>query len=233
MPFIHNIKINISFKPIINYDFKKIFLIIMALLSLLVNVSTFGEYGKLTKDENISIRLEDLPEEFTSEAYGTIVEFIQKTKNLEYECIMYFDYVTGQILKFETGLKDEVKIEFSDGEFEGLHIASIHNHPPGVYSPPSDKNFGILMRDFEDYELVVGQNGLWILKAKGIDFQLNFELKFSALQILDSCQEYSKNKSPYPKSDEICDIMYGVTLSNYINDKNINDIQLTKVEYEL
>ena len=212
---------------------KKIFLMMMALLSLLVNVSSFEEYGKLTKDENISIRLEDLPEEFTSEAYETVVEFIQKTKDLEYECLMYFDYVTGQILKFKTGLKDKVKIEFSEGEFEGFHVASIHNHPPGVYSPPSDKNFGILMRDFEDYELIVGQTGLWILKAKCVDFQLNFELKFSALQIMVSCQEFSKNKYPYPKSDEICDIMYGVSLSNYINDKNINDIQLTKAEYKL
>ena len=205
----------------------------MVLSCLLLNTSSFEEYRKLEKDENISIRLDDLPKEITPEAYETIVEFIQKTKNLEYECIMYFDYVTGQILKFETGLKDKVKIEFGDGEFEGFHVASIHNHPPGVYSPPSDKNFGILMRDFEDYELIVGQNGLWILKAKGIDFQLNFELKFSALKILDSCQEYTKNKYPYPQSDEICDIMYGVSLSNYINDKNINDIQLTKVEYKL
>lgn len=184
----------------------------MALSCLLLNTSSFEEYMKLTKDENISIKLDDLPTEFTSEAYETIVEFIQKTKDLEYECLMYFDYVTGQILKFETGLKDKVKIEFSDGEFEGFHVASIHNHPSGVYSPPSDKNFGILMRDFEDYELVVGQNGLWILKAKGIDFQLNFELKFTAPKILDSCQEYSKNKYPYPKSDEICDIMYGAII---------------------
>lgn len=174
-----------------------------------------------------------LPDEFTSNSYESIVGFIQKTKNLEYECIMYFDYVTGQILKFETGIKAQVKIEFNDGEFEGHHVASIHNHHSGVYSPPSDKNFGILMRDFEDYELVVGQNGLWILKAKGINFQLNLNLKLSALTILDSCQEYSKKKYPYPQSDEICDIIYGLTLSNFINDKNIKDIQLTKVEYQL
>lgn len=128
--------------------------------------------------------------------------------------------------------KDKVKIEFSDGEFEGFHVASIHNHPPGVYSPPSDKNFEILMRDFEDYELIVGQSGLWILKAKGINLQLNLNLKLSALMILDSCQEYTKKKYPHPKSDEICDIMYGVMLSNYINDKDINDIQLTKKEYQ-
>ena len=203
------------------------------MLSFFVKSSSFEEYAKLKKDERISIRLEDLPYEFTPKSHETIVEFIQKTKNLEYECIMYFDYVTGEILKFETGQKSQIKIEFDDGEFEGRHVASIHNHPPEVYSPPSDKNFGILMRDFEDYELIAGPNGLWILKAKCVDFQLNFELKFSALQILVSCQEFSKNKYSYPKSDEICDIMYGVSLSNYINDKNINDIQLTKVEYNL
>ena len=214
-------------------NLKKNFLIIWTMLSFFVNPSSFEEYAKLKKDERISIRSDDLPCEFTQESYETIVEFIQKTKNLEYECIMYFDYVTGEILKFETGQKSQVKIEFDDGEFEGKHVASLHNHPSGVYSPPSDKNFGILVRDFEDYELIVGQNGLWILKAKCVDFQLNFELKFSALQILVSCQEFSNNKYSYPKSDEICDIMYGVSLSNYINDKNINDIQLTKVEYQL
>ena len=194
---------------------KKILLIIIAILTLFAN----KRYEKLEKDKKISIKLEDLPEEFTSESFETIVEFIQKTKNLEYECIMYFDYVSGQILKVATGEINEVKIRFKDGEFEGFNVASIHNHPQGVYSPPSDKNFTILMRDFEDYELIVGQSGLWILKAKGVDFQLNLDLKLSALMILNSCQEYTKNKYPYPQSNKICDIMYGVMLSNYINDK--------------
>ena len=210
---------------------KKIFLIVVVLLTLLIN-SSYKIYEKLEKDEKISIRLEDLPDEFTQESLDIIIEFIQKTKNLKYECIMYFDYVTGQILKFEMGKKEEVKIEFSDDEFEDFNVASIHNHPPNVYSPPSDKNFGILLRDFENYELIVGQSGLWILKAKCVDFQLNLDLKYSSLMILDSCQEFSRNKYPYPKSNEICDIMYGIMLSNYINDKNINDIQLTKKEYK-
>ena len=58
--------------------------------------------------------------------------------------------------------------KLSADEFEDNYVASIHNHPSIVYSPPSGKNFGILLRDFEDYELVVGPNELWVLKAKGI-----------------------------------------------------------------
>jgi len=33
------------------------------------------------------------------------------------------------------------------------------------------------------------------------------------------------------KSEDMCDLIYGVTLLNYINDKNINDIQLIKKVY--
>lgn len=84
---------------------EKFFLIISSILTLLVDNGPFREYNELEKDETISIRLEDLPDEFTNESHDTVVEFIQKTKNLEYECIMYFDYVTGEMLKFAIGKK--------------------------------------------------------------------------------------------------------------------------------
>ena len=45
-----------------------------------------------------------------------------------------------------------------------------------MYTPPSYKNFGIFLRDFEEYELIAGWNGLWILKGKLIDEKLNLEL---------------------------------------------------------
>ena len=77
------------------------------------------------------------------------------------------------------------------------------------------------MREFEDYELIVGDSGLRILKAKGINFNLNLDLKYSALMILDSCQEYSIKRYPPSKANDICDVMYGTMLSNYINDKNL------------
>ncbi len=202
------------------------------MLSLIINGNDLKQYGELEKDEKVTIGFEDLPGDFSFESYGTILEFIQKTKNLEFECLMYFDYVTGEILKFAMGEMDKVKLEINKNQFKGHHVASIHNHPSNVYSPPSGKNFGILMRDFEDYELVVGQSGLWILKAKGINSQLNLDLKYSALMILNSCQEYVSNKYSGSKADDICDIMYGVMLSNYINDKNLNDIQLSVKEYQ-
>ena len=173
--------------------FGKFFLIISVLLTLLVDGDSLKQYFELDKDKRISIKFEDLPSEFNPKVFEIIEDFIQKTKNLEYECLMYFDYVTGKILKFEIGETDRVKMDFNENDFEGCHIASIHNHPSSVYSPPSGKNFGILLRNFEDYELVVGQTGLWILKAKGVNLQLNLDLKYSALMILDSCQEYARN----------------------------------------
>jgi hypothetical protein len=46
-----------------------------------------------------------------------------------------------------------------------------------MYSPPSDTNFGIFLRDFEDYELIAGNNCLWILKGKLNDEKLVEELR--------------------------------------------------------
>ena len=211
---------------------KKKILKIIAMLTLLISNDSFELYEKLEKDNDISIKFEDLPNEFTLQSYDTVVDFIQKTKNLEFECLMYFDYVTGKILKFEIGTSNNVKIDFNK-EFDDHHVASKKKKKKSVYSPPSGKNFGILMREFEDYELIVGDSGLWILKAKGINFNLNLDLKYSALMILDSCQEYSIKRYPPSKANDICDVMYGTMLSNYINDKNLKDIQLTKKEYQL
>ena len=62
---------------------------------------------------------------------------------------------------------------------------------------------------------------------------MRFLLKMSAEVFLVSCQEYcDKMYSDSEKADEVCDKMYGTRLSNYINDNNIKDIQLTKKEYQ-
>ena len=162
----------------------------------------------------------------------TLEKFNRKTANLNYEWVIYFDYLTGEILKCVSGGKDNVSLNIEDNEFEGYHVASIHNHTADVYSPPSDKNFGILLRGFEDFELVASVNELWILKAKGIHPILNMDFKFAAKMFLGSCQEYcDRLYSDNTKSGDMCDLIYGVTLLNYINDKNINDIQLIKKEY--
>jgi hypothetical protein len=129
----------------------------------------YDEYNDLENKNVAIIKKEDLPSEFGDNAYRTIVEFIQKTKFLDYEWAIFFDYTTGEILKCAKGMINKVKIDFEEGEFEGRHIASIHNHPAiDSFSPPSGKNFNILCRAFEDYELVVGRGELWVLKAKRI-----------------------------------------------------------------
>lgn len=143
-----------------------LYLIVLAFSLLNIGID-YDEYNDLENKNVAIIKKEDLPSEFGDNAYRTIVEFIQKTKFLDYEWAIFFDYTTGEILKCAKGMINKVKIDFEEGEFEGRHIASIHNHPAiDSFSPPSGKNFNILCRAFEDYELVVGRGELWVLKAK-------------------------------------------------------------------
>ena len=79
------------------------------------------------------------------------VDFIQKTRCLDYEWGLLFDYVTGEILKCVKGKEDKVRLDSAGDEFEGKHLSSIHNHPDYVLSPPSYKNFNIFLRIHEDY----------------------------------------------------------------------------------
>ena len=95
-----------------------------------------------------------------------------------------------------------------------------------MYTPPSDKNFGIFSREWEDFELIAGINKLWILTSKLKDEKLTFELKTSSSILFRIALESASLK--YQNQDEIddeCDELYGKLLSNY-NDKNINNIQL-------
>ena len=211
---------------------KNIWICIIFIVTLLLNVLNSDEYDKLKKTSKKLIVQSDLPEEFGSQTLKLINDFIQKTQNLDYEIVMFFDYVTGEKLKIAFGKSNNVKIKFDKEEFKNKHVASIHNHLKSSYSAPSFKNFSILLRDFEDYELVASAKELWIFKAKCVNPLLNIVLKEHALHILTTSQEYCENNYDDDEAYEICDIMYGVTLSNYINDKNIDDIQLTKKEYK-
>lgn len=68
--------------------------LIFLLASIFNSQSDLEEYGKL-KIENVpSIKREDLPDEFGDGAYETVDEFVRKTRNLEYEIVLYFDYTT-------------------------------------------------------------------------------------------------------------------------------------------
>ena len=213
---------------------KNIFIIFFEfLLSLLNSKSDFKKYDKLKINDVASIKIEDLPEEFGKEAFKTIDEFIKKTAYLNHEWLLYFDYKTGEILRCIEGKKDEVKITFENDEFEGYHVASIHNHPLDVISPPSGKNFGILLREFEEYELIASKNELWILKAKPVDIHLANEINLFAIYFFNAAEIQADNYyDDEEMKDKYISIAYGESLLNYINDKNIKDIQLTKKRYE-
>ena len=192
------------------------------------------KYEKLEVNKHVSIKKSDLPPEFSEEASKVVNDFIGKTIYLNYEIALYFDYTTGEILKCKIGSKTKVELKFKENEFNGKHVASIHNHTKDMYSPPSDKNFAIFSRKWEDYELIAGFDGLWILKGKLKDEKLTFELKLISNLLFKIALDDSKLNNPQ-KSIQIiedeCDRKYGDLLSNYINDKNINEIQLEKKEY--
>ncbi len=199
-------------------------------LMVLVNYkSELDKYMELKVKDVPSIKKEDLPNEFSEKAFKTIDDFIKKTVELNYECVIYFDYITGEILKCAFGELDKVSLKFENNEFRGHFVASIHNHPFNVFSPPSARNFGIFLRDFEDYELISSYKELWILKSKYTDEKLMLELNVASIELFKSAWEQANKISENIKMVEfICEKLYGIFLLKYINDKNINGIQLTK-----
>ena len=173
-----------------------------------------------------------MPQDFSDKAFEVVDEFIRKTVDINYEILLYFDYITGEILKCKIGEKNRIKLDFEENELKKHQIASIHNHPKSVYSPPSPQNFSIFKRKFEDYELIAGEDGLWILKGKLKNEKIYLELKMISKYLFDLALTYSKTKSEnIQEIENICDKEYGKLLLNYINNKNINEIQLTKKEY--
>lgn len=212
---------------------ENIIICIVVLLTNLVNVCVdFKDYEKLKINDIASIKPSDLPSEFGEGAFKTVDEFIRKTDKLNYEWVIYFDYGTGEILKCGKGEMNEVQIDFADGEFEGHNVASLHNHPISAFSPPSGKNFGILTRDFEDYELIAGKDWFWIFKAKGNHDEFLVEFNVASIELFKLAKDYSNNFDlSRDMIEDICDVVYGDLLSKYINDKNINDIQLIKRMY--
>lgn len=77
----------------------------------------------------------------------------------------------------------------------------------------------------------MGSNELWILKAKCVSERLMIEFNVASIQLFKS----ALNQANIMYQDEfsvniVCDMMYGAFLLKYINDKNINHIQLIKKE---
>ncbi|MBR6024095.1 MAG: hypothetical protein IK044_03915 [Methanobrevibacter sp.] len=211
---------------------KNMFCLIILVLSVLNNNKMYEKYNKLETHNFPSIKKENLPKEFSNSAFKTVDTFIKKMFKLDNECVIYFDYITGEILRCSIGNLDNVEINFKKDEFKGYHVASLHNHPLNVFSPPSGKNFGIFAREFEDYELISGRDRLWILEAKGVHEYLVNEMNIICEIFFNSSLEKCANRHHDEKIiDKMANLIYGNQLSKYINDKNINGIRLTKTEY--
>ena len=211
---------------------RKIALIIICIISIINCENDFKNYRNLKIKFVKSIKQSDLPQDFSDKAFEVVDEVIRKTVDINYEILLYFDYITGEIIKCKIGEKNRIKLDFEENELKKHQIASIHNHPKSVYSPPSPQNFSIFKRKFEDYELIAGEDGLWILKGKLKNEKIYLELKMISKYLFDLALTYSKTKSEnIQEIENICDKEYGKLLLNYINNKNINEIQLTKKEY--
>lgn len=214
---------------------KKVVITIIGFLTIITNrnqKSDLEKYVELKVNNVPSIKQEDLPSEFSDESFKVIDEFIRKTIYLNFEILIYFDYITGEILKCKFGDKTNVKLKIKEDEFNNKHVDSIHNHTKDMYTPPSDKNFGIFSRDWEDYELIAGKNGLWILKGKLKNDLLTFELKLNSSKLFNMTLDYySKRYQNEDERNDKIDEEYGKLLKNYINNKNQSKIQLIKREY--
>ena len=179
------------------------------------------------------ITKDDLPDEFSPQAVKTVDMFRRKTIDLSYECMIYFDYISGKIVACSFSDKnspDQVHGVVYSYLLKRMHIASIHNHPIQYCSPPSGKNFEMLGLEFEEFEIISSQHELWILESREIvldEDRLNkLRKKFD-----DSLNSYFDEVMPnFEEGYLILDNVnegYGNFLLNYLNMK-CDKVKLTK-----
>ncbi|WP_407422723.1 hypothetical protein [Methanobrevibacter sp.] len=70
--------------------------------------SACERYKRLKINDFPSINQDDLPNDFSMSAFETVDGFIKKTVNLDFECLLYFDYKTGEILDCSIGNSNKV-----------------------------------------------------------------------------------------------------------------------------
>ena len=197
--------------------------------------SEYGKYRHLSINWDISpITKEHLPDEFSQKAVETVDMFRRKTYDLNYECLIYFDIHSGNIVScnFSDSGPDELNAVIYPECLRDMNIASIHNHPPNYYSPPSGKNFEMLSKEFEEYEIISARNELWILESKEMIFD---EEKISEIRknADESFESYFEEinvglKEGYRVIDNV-DRNYGIFLLKYLN-KEFDNIKLMKVD---
>ncbi|WP_298522358.1 hypothetical protein [uncultured Methanobrevibacter sp.] len=176
---------------------------------------------------------EHLPDEFSQKAVNTIDMFRRKTYDLKCECLIYFDIQTGNIVScnFSDDEPNEVNAVIYSKCLKGMHIASIHNHPHQYYSPPSGKNFEMLGKEFEEYELISTKNELWILESKEIVFsdEVIQDIRNNADESFESYLR--ETNVELEKGHQVIDNVdrdYGIYLLNYLNNE-FENIKLRKV----
>ena len=106
-------------------------------LEVKISDKEYERYRHLPVDWSLPpITKDDLPEEFSQKAVKTVDMFRRKTFNLDVECMIYFDIETGNIVScnFSKNEPDGVNAIIYPDCLKGMHIASIHNHPPKYYS---------------------------------------------------------------------------------------------------
>lgn len=172
---------------------KKIFLVIFGFLTSLFSVDDFKrflndnmgglilpfgdevyfdeewmEYKRLEIDESVkSVNPKDLPDDFCDEACRLVDEFHRKTVNEKVEWMLYFDYMTGEVIYCWKGYEDRIIGKFDEIYLVDRHVASIHSHTKDLYSFPSLDNFDILENSFEDFEIITSVDAFWIIEFKG------------------------------------------------------------------
>lgn len=196
--------------------------------------SDYAKYRHLPINWSIApITAEDLPKEFSTQAVKTVDMFRRKTFDLPYECMILFDYKTGNIISCsfsEDSEDDTVKNIVYPDLIRTMHIASVHNHPNQYFSPPSSNNFQMLGFEFEDFELIFAKNELWILESREkvfSDEEIDI-IRENANKYFDACVENVNCdfESGYLLIDNL-DKCYGDRLLKYINN-NFNNILLVR-----
>ena len=197
-------------------------------LELKLTDEEYKFYRELAVDWTIpSIKEEDLRKEFSKKACKLVDLFRRKTINLDFECMLYFDYMTGEIIYCFIGYEDYINNIIDEFYFKEKHIASIHNHSKNSLSPPSPENFEILKINSEKYEIISSSDGLWILEAEG-KYEKEYVKKFQndIRNIFKLATVNSKEKKFF---EHELDSLYGEYLLKFIYNKT-KDIKLTKKE---
>lgn len=194
----------------------------------------FERYRHLPVNWSVApITKDDLHDEFSPRAVKTVDMFRRKTVDLPYECMIYFDYVTGSIVSCNfsnNNTPDEVQGRIYRYLLKKMNIASIHNHPIQYGSPPSGKNFEMLGFDFEEFELISSKNELWILESRERVFsaeEIN-EIRRTANNYFDLV--YDEVNLEFEKGYMVMDNLekvYGDLLLDYLNN-NFENVKLTR-----